>query len=163
MPPNHNCSEDDCTGASLNGTNITCSRCYNPFFFDCMFKRNEISELINILGVQNKNSNISQINNKLSVLFKCESVFEFVCPNCKNELSYVDLKVKLTNEINDLNKKHDKQKKELKNLARELNNEKGNHTNLIEKCAMLESEIYACREQISNLGHNGPSEEEKYD
>lgn len=83
----HKCHESDCVGAQLHGLKLECCRCDNNYFFDCMASRPEIKTLLGLVNYTDKNNQkqIDKASKKFMEIFNCDSVFEFVCPSCKND------------------------------------------------------------------------------
>lgn len=105
----HNCIQNGCSGSRFPGLNLTCCRCYQPWFFDCIIDRPEISDLVKVFGFlsnEKKSQNETSKNiSKISGMFNSESTFEFVCPGCKKQNGYNDLKMSYENQIGELEKK----------------------------------------------------------
>lgn len=106
MSTDHNCLQNQCTGAKCHKLNVTCSRCLNPCFIECIAKLPETRQLLILLGVNSASSStLKEISTAIAVLFSTNSLFEFVCPSCKKIGSY-----------NDLDKENESQSANIKSL-----------------------------------------------
>lgn len=130
MPADHKCAESNCSGSKIHGLNLTCRKCLNPFFFECLAKRPEIIELLKLLNTDTANHSPTSVNHANSVmnkLFNRESSFIFICPTCNT-----------SNPMIDLTSKPDTQSEELK---RQLTNEKKRATRAETKAEKLQQQI----------------------
>lgn len=113
MSLHHDCS--NCKGARFDGANLVCSRCLRPTFMECMDKRREVGELISIItnGLASQQSTTAttttprmkctRLVRSIKSIFNVESVFEFVCPECKAKGTFMDI-VKVLNDTIRLDK-----------------------------------------------------------
>lgn len=108
MPSDHHCTDSNCSGSKLHGLNLTCYKCFRPYFFECLAKRPEIIEIVKLLEIDDtKNclqTKVDKAINSLTKLFDTESVFEFICPSCKNDDLNNDIKQKYKSQIDELKK-----------------------------------------------------------
>lgn len=129
MPADHQCIELNCTGSKMHGLSLTCPNCLKPFFFECLAKRTEITELLKLLEIDKLNSStsVSTVKSTLDKLFGRDSVFVFICPSCKNS------------DLNDvICSKYEPQIEELKNKAK---SEKARATRAENKTKQLQQQI----------------------
>lgn len=110
MEPNHNCNEMNCTGPKYAGLNLTCSRCLLPKFFECISDRTEVVQFVNAMKLKDfdltPQTNASENSRKMKSIFDNTSVFEFVCPKCKSDGTYMEIKAKLDKKISELQTKN---------------------------------------------------------
>lgn len=108
MDSTHVCAEKNCTGKSFYGLNLTCSRCLQPKFFDCISELPEIKSILAAFQITNDldSTTGARRNDRIKSVFYGESVFEFVCPLCKSTDSFVGMKTKLDKRIETLEKKN---------------------------------------------------------
>lgn len=91
--PNHSCLDSLCDGAKLFGLNLTCNRCLKPCFFECIERRPEVLQLLEVLNVIDAdNDHKRRVINAVNKIFTSESVFKFACPKCRDQGSFNDLK-----------------------------------------------------------------------
>lgn len=166
LPPNHKCNENGCNGARFSGINLTCTRCLMPKFLDCIFDRTEIAGIINSLNIKPdivaSQQTITENQLKLRECFGSDSLFEFICPQCKTDGSFTKIKNKYEAQIKALDdkvktsqKKNTDQKKEMKKFEDEikdlnmrLNNDECN------KCTSLSSENEKMKIELRQLKEN---------
>lgn len=118
LPSEHKCNEIGCTGDRFMGCNLTCSRCFSPKFIECISDRTEIIQLLTLLKIA-PDLPVSQLiakenTDKIKSLFFPESILQFMCPQCANDGSILDIKLKNETRIKSLEQKNKDLRKENK-------------------------------------------------
>lgn len=85
MSKEHDCGERQCVINKYGGAYFTCARCLKKCYAECLEGKKEVIQLLTAI----KHSNISCTPGKLQIKIKAiinnESVFNFICPQCKLE------------------------------------------------------------------------------
>lgn len=108
----HKCHESGCKGPKYAGLSVKCCICMNVYFFECIADRAEVSHLLSQLNVNACNEDddqqmINEEHTKIRNIFCMGSVFEFVCPSCKNETSIYEMMQKLQKGNEEMKNKND--------------------------------------------------------
>lgn len=148
-PKNHDCTDSNCSGDRLYALNLTCQRCLKPYFFDCMAKLPEIQCILQIFNLNGANNQVVSVITKLQTLFNHESVFEFVCPPCKSDDTFPDLKLKY--DAKDLQMKE--LKKELSAAKSAATIAKNENTSLEQQLSYSSSTSSTTTNKSDNLSH----------
>lgn len=168
----HQCIANNCDGPRFNGCSLTCTRCLQPKFIDCISDRTEIVSLMKMMNiipdvVVNKDV-VAENHTKLVDSFGPQSLFDFVCPKCKSEGSINDIKKKLDDKIKSLQKKNTELQKdkaslidERKKLKEENDKLNGNVNGQCVQCQLLSSENNQMKTELVSLKQR--SDEKKCD
>lgn len=154
--PTHKCNEEGCTPSKFSGCNFICSRCLTPKFVDCISDRTEIIELMNALRISSDGTTVQSIINenvnKINNLFGRESLFEFVCPACKKEGTYLEMKLKHESKIKNAQLKNKKLSEEISGMKNQLETSKKNNTDSqCKECPNLNEINNQLKSDIDNL------------
>lgn len=124
LPQNHKCNENNCAGSRFSGCNLLCSRCLLPKFVECVSDRTEMTELLKLLCITPDRpvtqSLANENMNKMNTLFGKDSSIKFVCPQCLENGSFLQFKMKFEEKVKSLEKKNTELRKEKKNTEEKL-------------------------------------------
>lgn len=87
----HNCVDNDCSGSSFGGNNFTCALCTQPMFVSCLSDRPEIVCMLNLVTHTGKKASNMDLNSAIVSLFSNDSVFNFICLECKSRGSLSEI------------------------------------------------------------------------
>lgn len=96
MADSHKCNDLGCKRQKYGGLNILCGACLMPCSLECISPRSEVVHLLQHLNIEScdeDESDQDKINNnnkKVKLLFGVDSVFEFICPSCREGPSIYD-------------------------------------------------------------------------
>lgn len=140
----HDCS--GCLGTKFQGANLTCNRCYRPFYLECLKDRAEILYLIGALNSYSQTGfSPTTLQTKIQKLFGAKTLLEFNCLKCKESGTFLDA---LNQAKNDLREEH---KKELQQKIVELEMYRDEINKNREALAQMENVKVQYNTQINQL------------
>lgn len=157
MSQYHDCTLMACKGQRFDAANLTCNRCLRPFFFECMVNKKEVEYLISALNAYSpKNTTPTRFINKVKSVFGQESVFEFICPDCKSKGKYCEIVAQLKRDSQIECDQHLNIKtKEIENMyLSKLNELTANYNRLDQANAQLLAEKNELQKELSDLRTN---------
>lgn len=132
------------------------------FFLECIQTRKEIVELMDAfdfggLAIMSSFSGQQQLANKIkNSLFAPNSVFEFVCMNCKSSgnrfITATETQKEYTSKINELSGELDNTKKLLNDVSNTLSKETMNSNDLATKLSQAKTLIQQANDTVHTNG-----------
>lgn len=124
---------------------LRCVRCKNRTYTETLRNKKEYIQLLSIM----KNSDIqtpSRTQTKLKAIFHEESIFEFICPNCKTRGNSIDIINKLKEEIEISTQSNQA-------YANEISMIRDKNTHLEREMEILKKNLNDTQNELSNLNN----------
>lgn len=146
----HNCVDKNCDGASFGGISLSCSWCTQPTFMSCLTDLPELKFIFHSMMPKIVNtskptqSDVVNINNFVTSVFTSNSVFDFVCLECKSRGSFKVIEKNYEDQLIQM-------RVSMQQLKIMIDEQKNSHSRAIET---LSHELQMANDKIKDLADN---------